>query len=173
MNLTAREHYRKGRLLPFISWKIESATTFGDYEVAFDLPGHQVVRSKGGRSEVIAQIQEGHKGRTLSEFFSTVESNSFLVTKRKTDWLSSMSGNVTIDITQKDGGSTHSHMVMRGDIYTRFKVEHVLDLKLAQDDRAHHFRCKIEGTCAAEHQDLAEVLACLLLHHSEGLEPSP
>ncbi|WP_038164589.1 hypothetical protein [Verrucomicrobium sp. BvORR106] len=172
MNITAREHYRKGRLLPFVSWKIDSVTTFGDYEVAFDLPRLQVVRSKGSSSEVIAQIREGHQGRKLSEFFGTVESNSFLVTKRKTDWLSGMSGNVTIDITQKDSGSTHSHLVMRGDFFNSFKVEHILDLKLAQDDRAHHCRFKVAGTCAAEHQDLAEVLACLLLHHSEESGPS-
>lgn len=171
MNITAREHYCKGRLLPFISWKIDSETTFGDHEVAFDLPGRQVVRSKGRSSEVIAQIHEGHKGIKLSEFFGTVESKDFVVTKRKTDWLSSMSGNVMIDITQKDSRSTHSHLVMRGDCFNSFKVEDIIDLKLAQDDQAHHYRFKIEGTCAAKHQALAEVLACLLLHHSE--EPGP
>lgn len=172
MKLTAREHYRKGRLLPFISWKIDSATTFGDYEVTFDLPRHQVVRSKGSSTEVIAHIRDGYKGPTLSEFFGTVESKSFIVTKRKTDWLSDLSGNVMIDITRKDCGSTHSHLVMRRDFFNGFKEEDIIDLKLTQDDQAHHYRFKIEGTCAAEHQDLAEVLACILLHHSEEQGPS-
>ncbi|WP_050025016.1 hypothetical protein [Verrucomicrobium sp. BvORR034] len=172
MKLTAREHYRKGRLFPFISWKVDSVTTFGDYEVAFDLPRHQIVRSKADSSEVIAHIHEGYQGRNLSEFFGTVESKGFIVTKRKTDWLSDMSGNVTVDITQKDGGPSHSHLVMRGDFFNSFNVENIIDLKLGQDNQAHHYRFKIEGTCAAEHQDLAEVLACILLHHSEEQGPS-
>lgn len=172
MKLTAREHYRKGRLFPFISWKADSVTTFGDYEVAFDLLSHQVVRSKGGSSEVFAQIHEGYQGRKLSEFFGTVESQRFIVIKRKADWLSDLSGNVMIDITRKDCGSSHTHMVMRRDFFNSFNVEDIIDLKLTQDDQAHHYRFKIEGTCAAEHQDLAEVLACILLHHCEEQGPS-
>jgi hypothetical protein len=62
MKIAAKKYYRKGELLPFVSWKIDSVTTFGDHQVEFDLPSRQVVRSTGGDSEVIAHIHDGYKG---------------------------------------------------------------------------------------------------------------
>lgn len=167
MKIAAKEYYRKGELLPFVSWKIDSVTAFGDHQVEFDLPGRRVVRSTDGDSEVIAQIHDGYKGAKLPEFFGTVESGAFIVTKRKKDWLSGLTGNVIFEITLKDCGVTFTNIAMRFDLYSSFRVKDILDLRLARDDRAHNFSLKIEGTCAADHQDLGEVIACLLLHHNE------
>ena len=167
MKIAAKEYYRKGKLLPFVSWKIDSATTFGDHQVEFDFPGRQVVRSTRGDSEVIAQIHDGYKGVKLPEFFGTVESEAFTVTKRKKDWLSGLTGTVIVEITLNDSGVTLTNMVMRYDFYNSFRVKDILDLRLTRDDQANNFRFKIEGTCAADHKDLGEVIACLLLHHNE------
>jgi hypothetical protein len=167
MKIAAKKYYRKGELLPFVSWKIDSVTTFGDHQVEFDLPSRQVVRSTGGDSEVIAQIHDGYKGGKLPEFFGTVESDAFTVTKRKKDWLSGLTGNVIFEITLKNCGTSLTNMAMRYDFYNSFRVKDILDLRLTRDDRTHNFKFKIEGTCAADHQDLGEVIACLLLHHNE------
>ena len=172
MKIAAREYYRKGDLLPFVSWKIDSVTAFGDHQVEFDLPGRQVVRSNECDSEVFAQIHDGYKGGKLPEFFGTVESKDFIVTKRKKDWLSGLTGNVVFEITLKDCGISLTKMAMRYDFSSSFRVKDIFDLKLARDDRAHNYRFKIEGTCAAEHQDWGEVMACLLLHHNEEQGPS-
>jgi hypothetical protein len=172
MKIVAREYYRKGSLLPFVSWRADSVTTFGDHQVEFDFPGGRVVRLMDGDSDVIALIHQGWKGARLSEFFGTVESDDFVVTKRKQDWSSSLSGNVMFEVTLKACGLSVTNMVMRFDLYNSFTVADVLQLKLFQDDRDQQSRLKIEGTCAEEHYDLAEVLACLLLHHSEEQGPS-
>ena len=172
MNIEAKECYRKGELFPFVSWKIDSMTTFGDHRVKFDLLGRRVVRSTAGYSEVIAQIHDGFKGAKLPEFFGTVESDAFIVTKRKKDWLSGLTGNVIFEITLKVGGTSLTNMAMRYDLYSSFRVKDILDLKLTREDRDHHYRFKIEGTCAEEHRDLGEVVACLLLHHNEEQGPS-
>jgi len=170
MKIAAKEYFRKGDLLPFVSWKIDSVTTFGDHQVEFDLVGHQVIRSAGGGSEIIAQIHSGSKGSKLTEFFGTVESEDFIVTKRKKDWFSGLTGNVVFEINLKDGGVLLTNMAMRYDFYNSFRVGDILDLKLTRDDRARVCRLKIEGTCAAEHQALGEVIACLLLHHNEEMD---
>ena len=167
MKIAAKEYYRKSELLPFVSWKIDSVTTFGDHQVEFDLPGCRVVRSTCVDSKVIAQIHDGYKGTKLSEFFGTVESDAFTVTKRKKDWLSGLTGNVIFEITLKNCGASFTNMMMRYDFYNDFRVKDILDLRLTRDDRAHNFRFKIAGTCAADHQDLGEVIACLLLHYNE------
>lgn len=172
MKIAAKEYYRKGKLLPFVSWKIDSVTTFGDYRVEFDFLGHRVVRLAEGDSEVIAQIHGGYKGAKLPDFFGTVESEAFIVTKRKKDWLSGVTGNVIFEITLKDCGISLTNIAMRYDFYSSFRVTNIVDLKLTRDDRAHNYRFKIEGTCAAEYQDLGEVIACLLLHHNEEQGPS-
>jgi hypothetical protein len=167
MKIVAEEYYRKGKLLPFVSWKVDSVTTFGDHQVEFDLPGRRVIRSTGVDSEVIAQIHDGYKGTKLTGFFGTVESDAFTVTKRKKDWLSGLTGNVIFEINLKNCGASLTNMAMRYDFYNSFRVKNILDLMLTRDDRSHNCRFKIEGTCAADHQDLGEVIACLLLHHNE------
>lgn len=172
MKITANETYQKGKLIPFVSWKIDSATTFGDHQVDFDFPGRRVVRSTEGSSVVIAQIHDGHKGTKLPDFFGSVESDDFIVTKRKKDWLSGLTGNVVFEVTLKDCGLSVANMAMRFDYHSTFRVGDVLDLKLTRDDRANNYRNTVEGTCAKEHQELAEVLACLLLHHNEEQGPS-
>ncbi len=108
-----------------------------------------------------------YKGGKLPEFFGTVESDAFTVTKRKKDWLSGLTGNVIFEITLKKCGTSLTNMAMRYDFYNSFRVKDILDLRLTRDDRTHNFKFKIEGTCAADHQDLGEVIACLLLHHNE------
>ncbi|MGL4400729.1 MAG: hypothetical protein ACRCXD_12730 [Luteolibacter sp.] len=167
MKIAATEYYRKGELLPFVSWKIDSVTTFDDHQVEFDLTSRQVVRTSSIDSEVIAQINDGYKGSKLPAFFGTVESDSFTVTKRKMDWLSGLTGNVIFEITLKNCGTSITNMVMRYDFSNSFRVKDILELELTRNDRAHNFRFKVEGTCAADHQDLGEVIACLLLHHNE------
>ena len=167
MKITAKEYYRKGVVLPFVSWKIDSTTTFGDHQVEFDLLGGRVVRSTDGDSEVIAQIHDGYKGAKLPEFFGTVESDAFTVTKRKKDGLSGLTGNVVFEITLKNCRTSLTNMAMRYDLDNSFRVKDILDLRLTRDDRAHNFRFKVEGTCSADHQDFGEVIACLLLHHNE------
>lgn len=82
MKIAAKDYYRKGELLPFVSWKSDLVTTFGDHQVESDLPGRRVVRTTGVDSVVIAQIRDGYKGARLPEFFGTVESDAFTVTKR-------------------------------------------------------------------------------------------
>ena len=173
MKISAKEYYRKGELLPFVSWKIDSVTNFGDHQVEFDFPGRRVVRSTEGDSEVIAQIHDGYKGAKLPQFFGTVESEAFTVTKRRKDWLSGLTGNIIFEVTLKDCGVTLTNMAMRYDFYNIFKVKDILDLKLTRGDRAHNFRSRIEGTCSVDHQDLGEVIACLLLHHNEERVDSP
>ena len=168
MKISATEYYRKGHLLPFVSWKINSVSMFGDHQVEFDLSSRVVVRNTGLGSEVIAQINDEYNGGQLPAFFGTVESEAFTVTKRKKDWLSGLTGNVVFEITLKNRGKPIKNMVMRYEIYN-FRVKDILDLRLIGDDRANNFRFKIEGTCAADHQDLGEVIACLLLHHNEEL----
>ncbi|MES2474781.1 MAG: hypothetical protein V4640_03300 [Verrucomicrobiota bacterium] len=167
MKITAKEYYRKGEMFPFVSWKIDSVTAFGDHRVEFDLLGHRVVRSSEGASEVIATIHAGYRGGKLSDFFGTVESEVFIVTKCQRDWLSGLVGNVIFEITLKDGESSLTRMVMRYDFSSTFRLEGILDLRLTRGDRAQNYRCNIEGTCLAKYQDLGEVMASLLLHHNE------
>lgn len=168
MKIEAREYCRKGSWLPFVSWSVDSVTTFGDHQLEFDLLGGRVVRLTDSDSEVVALIQAGWKGGRLPEFFGTVESDAFIVTKRKHDSLSGLTGNVIFDVTLKNCALSVSSMVMRYDLFNSFRVADVLQLKLSQDDAS----LMIEGSCAEEHRDLAEVLACLLLHHSEKQGPS-
>jgi hypothetical protein len=163
MKITAKEYFQPGRLMPFVSWKVESATAFGHHLLEFDLSRLQVIRSNEDGSEIIAQIHPGYKGDKLSRFYGTVESETFIVTKRKKDWLSALTGQVVFDVTMKDSGLASSITAMLYDTYNGFHVPGLLDLKLI-DDRS---RYRVEGTCAPEYQDLTEVIASLLLHHHE------
>lgn len=167
MKIAAKEYYRKGKLIPFVSWKIDSVTTFGDHQVAFDLPSRQVIRLNESGSEIIAQIHRGYRGTKLPQFFGTVESDAFIVTKRKKDWLFGLTGNVIFEITLKDLGVSFTNMVMRYDLFNSCRMKDIGDLKLTQNDQAHNFGFQVEGTCSADHQNLGEVIACLLLHHNE------
>ena len=85
MKIVATEFYRKGNLLPFISWKVDSATAFGDHHVKFDLRNRRVIRASDGHSKNIATIEPGHKGSILRNFYGTVDSDTFKVTKKKKD----------------------------------------------------------------------------------------
>jgi hypothetical protein len=80
MNLIAKECFKKGSVIPAISWKDDSATSFGDYLIEFDFPNHRVFQSACTGKNEIASIQPGHKGRTLHSFFGTVEVEEFVVT---------------------------------------------------------------------------------------------
>ncbi|MFT3990287.1 MAG: hypothetical protein QM680_02645 [Luteolibacter sp.] len=172
MKIFAQESYRKSKLVPFVSWKIDSVTTFGDHEIEFHFPERQVIRSDEGHSVVIAEILNGYKGNRLSEFFGMIESEIFVVTKRKMDWLSGLTGNVIFDVTLKDSKMTSSNMVMKYDFYSAFTVSDVIELKLSRGGRNQNYRPRVEGSCMAEYQLLGEVMACLLLHYNEPLDPS-
>lgn len=167
MKIAATEFYRKGNLLPFISWKVDSATAFGDHQVEFDLRDGRVIRATADDSKDIAVIQRGFKGDVLRDFYGTVESDTFTVTKRRKDWLSGLTGNSLFEIRMKDTGQTVTNMATRYDYYTTFSVGDMLDLQLSKDNRQNNFRHQIVGTCDNRYQDLAEILACLLLHQSE------
>ncbi len=143
-------------------------TTFGDHQLLFDLHGGRVIRLMDSDSEVVASIHTGWKGTRLPEFFGTVESEAFVVTKRQHDEFSWLSGNVIVDVTVKKCAISVTSMVMRYDLSNSFRVANMLQLKLIQEGS----RLKIEGSCAEGQRDLAEVLACLLLHHSEERGPS-
>jgi hypothetical protein len=173
MKISATEFYRKGKLLPFISWKVDSGTTFGDHQVEFDFSDGRVIRATADDSKDIAFIHRGFKGEVLRDFYGTVESDTFTVTKRNKDWLSGLTGNSLFEIRMKDTGQTVTNMATRYDFHTIFSVGDMLELKLSKDDRKNNFRHKIEGRCDNRYQDLAEILACLLLHHSEEQTSSP
>lgn len=166
--ITATEYFRKGKLIPFVSWKIDSTTDFGGHQVEFDFSRRQVIRSTEDKSEIIAQIHEGSKGDSLSRFIGTVESDAFIVTKRRKNWLAGLSGDGIFEITLKELGISVTNIAMRHDFHNSFKVEDTLNLTLTRNGRNYNRRTQIEGTCDEDHRDLGEVIACLLLHHHEG-----
>lgn len=167
MKIVASEYHRKSSFFQPVSRVDDSVTTFGDHQMTFDLEAGRVVRLKDSDSEVVAQIQPGWKGARLAEFLGTVESDSFIVTKRNHDRFSWLSGNVIFEVTLKHCAISVASMVMRGDLFNSFRVGDVLKLKLSHDG----VKLMVEGTCADDHRDLAEVLACLLLYHNEPARP--
>lgn len=166
MEIAATEYYRKGAVLRFVSWKVDSVTAFGDHRVEFDLPRQRVIRQAASHSETIAQVHAGYEGAGLQEFFGTLESGTCIITKRKTGWLAGIGGNVIFEIALKDCGTPLTVPVMRYDLRNSFKIRDILHLRLVHGDLSSGCSLRVEGTCAAEHQDLGEIMACLLLHHS-------
>lgn len=166
LEIAATEYYRKGAVIRFVSWKVDSVTAFGDHRVEFDLPRQHVIRQTEGRSEMIARIRSGYEGTGLQEFFGTVESGACIITKRKTGWPAGIGGNVIFEVTLKDCGTSLTIPVMRYDLHNSFKIRDILNLRLVHEDLSSGCSLRVEGTCAAAHQDLGEIIACLLLHHS-------
>ncbi len=167
MNIVAKEYFYNCKILPFFSSKHNWATAFGDYQVEFHLVDKQVIRETKGGRVAIAQIHPDCKGSKLRNFLGTVESESFIVTKRKKDWLSEFTGNVIFEITLKDSGITHTNMLTRYDLFNSFKVKGVFELKLTNTDQVGS-PYQIEGTHEKDFQDLTEVIACLVLHYNES-----
>jgi hypothetical protein len=167
IEISASEYYRKSSLIPLLSWRVSTAVAFGDHRLDFDLPGRRVVRTNDDGSEVVAVIHDGFKGRKLRHLFGTFESDTFVVTKRRQDWLSTLTGNVVFEITLKESGESFSVLAMRFNFYDAFKVGDIMELRLIRG-----FKYKVEGTCAEGYQDLAEMIASLLLYHSEDDGPS-
>lgn len=109
------------------------------------------------------------KGGSCVEFFGKVESDAFIVTKRKKDWLSKITGAVVLEITLKESGASFSNEAMRNDFYEAFRVADILERKLIRRIRYQGGIHGIEGKCAEEYQDLADIIASLLLHYNEDM----
>ncbi len=167
MEIIAREYFHKCKWLSFISCKLDSVTAFGDHRVKFDFHNHRVVRSGASGTKIIAQIHRGYKGAKLSEFFGTIESETFIVTKRKKNWFSVIAGSAEIEITLKDTSESVVIHSQRYDFDTIHKVGNIFELQLMRSNQTYDRSLRIEGSCADEYQDLGEVLVCILLHHNE------
>lgn len=167
IEIVAKEYFKKCKWLTFISCKLDSVTTFGDRRVKFDFLNRRVVRYGVDSANVLAQIHARHKGSKLSGFYGTVESETYIVTKRKKNWLSEIAGNAVIEITLKDTGKSFTIVFQRYDFDSIHRVENFLQLQLRREDLAYDRSLRVGGTCTPEYQDLCEVLACLLLHHNE------
>lgn len=156
MNLVAKQAYKKSRLIPLLSWGEKNSTSFGDYNLEFDFKHLKVYRSNSTSKDEIASICTPFKGGDLANFFGTIESDDFEITKNRQHMLS---GNRVYEVITRGDQKRYSGLSLPLDMFNPFKIGSMVSLMLLSDGQSH---IKVEGTYKEGYRNLAEIIASLL-----------